>query len=155
MSCRLLQLVRQGARAGARLSVSISPEVLGHAAPMAADASLLGNQISKLCAATTATQHLSSGGWAQQQSLFANAAGQRHDRWHAPQSARMSMLAGLSPGHRKHRKRRARGGGDKQAGRGHNGQKSRSGGGHIHGLRHCAALLRSFSTESTQHHITG
>lgn len=36
-------------------------------------------------------------------------------------------LSSLSPGHRKRRKRRARGGGDKQAGRGYNGQKSRSG----------------------------
>ena len=39
----------------------------------------------------------------------------------------LSMLASLSPGQRKYRKRRARGGGDKLAGRGENGQKSRSG----------------------------
>jgi hypothetical protein len=36
-------------------------------------------------------------------------------------------LSSLTPGVRKYKRRRARGGGDKQAGRGHKGQKSRSG----------------------------
>jgi hypothetical protein len=36
-------------------------------------------------------------------------------------------LANLSPGNRKNKRRRARGRGDKQAGRGHKGQRSRSG----------------------------
>lgn len=44
-------------------------------------------------------------------------------RWYSSAAS----LSTLSPGHRKRRKRRARGGGDKQAGRGRDGQKSRSG----------------------------
>jgi hypothetical protein len=44
-----------------------------------------------------------------------------------PIRASMVSLASLTPGYRKARKRRCRGGGDKQAGRGHKGQKSRSG----------------------------
>lgn len=38
-----------------------------------------------------------------------------------------ARLANLSPGNRKYKRRRARGGGDKHAGRGHKGQRSRSG----------------------------
>lgn len=44
----------------------------------------------------------------------------------SPQYRRVT-LSNLKPSSRKYRKRRARGGGDKRAGRGHKGQKSRSG----------------------------
>lgn len=44
----------------------------------------------------------------------------------SPQYRRVT-LSNLKPSSKKYRKRRARGGGDKQAGRGHKGQKSRSG----------------------------
>ena len=57
-----------------------------------------------------------------QQPRAVNAVSQGNTRSFDPVS-----LSNLTPGKRKYKRRRARGGGDKQAGRGFNGQKSRSG----------------------------